>query len=325
MKPAVSTTVSSQNFVTRLFEDKNFVKEAAEGISLFIQDKIREKGFARKVIEVTNVSAKDLVPTEHSDQPAIMIERDVDARAMTVPLRGRGEFRYHETDRYIVYFQKVVSEKIRKSKMEMMTVKTDYKKLFRDRISEAMYEVEDLTVMGGVRQVLEDEATAYKAANAGALAIQGNKSFSGQTVHFNNGETLDKSNLVFLFQMPTRNRIANKTVLLTETLIQELMHMTMQEVGDSVVSKFWNDGVDNISDFWNKKIVTTIKSHIIKNNEIFTFAPQDMYGHFFILQDHTSYMEIDRDMMTMDSEAYIAHAIGNTKGVYRGVFTDLAE
>jgi hypothetical protein len=251
-----------------------------------------------------------------------MVERDVDARAMTVPLRGRGEFRYHETDRYTVYFQKVVSEKIRKSKMEMMTVKTDYKTLFRNRISEAMYEVEDMTVLGGVQKVLDDEKSAYMAENGG-LTTQGNKEFSSQTVHFNNGETLDKSNLVFLFQMPTRNRIANKTVLLTETLIQELMHMTMQEVGDSVVSKFWKDGVDNISDFWNKKIVTTIKSNLVKNNEIYTFAPQEMYGHFFILQDHTSYMEIDRDMMTMDSEAYIAHAIGNTKGVYKGVFTDI--
>jgi len=325
MQPAVSTTVSSNQFVSRLFDDEGFVKEAADALSLFIQDKIREKGFARKIVKPTPVSAKDLVPTEHTDQPAIMVERDVDARAMTVPLRGRGEFRYHETDRYMVYFEKVVSEKIRKSKMEMMTVKTDYKKLFQDRISEAMYEVEDLTVMGGVKSALANEEAAYKEANGGDLASQGNKTFSAQTVYFGEGETLDKSNLVFLFQLPTRNRISNKTVLLTETLLQELMHMTMQEVGDSVVSKFWQDGVDNISEFWNKQVVTTIKSHIIKNNEIYTFASPEMYGHFFILQDHTSYFEIDRDMMTMDSEAYIAHAIGNTKGVYKGVFTDIAE
>ena len=325
MKPAISTTVSSAQFVSRLFQDPEFVKEAADGISLFIQDKIYEKGFARKVVDPTYVSPKDLVATEQTDQPAIMVERDVNARAMTVPLRGRGEFRYYETDRYTVYFEKIVSEKIRKSKMEMMTVKTDYKKLFRDRISDAMFDVEDMTVMGGVHKVLDDEETSYKAAHGGKLDTQGNKEFSTQTVYFNNGETLDKSNLVFLFQMATRNRIANKNVLLTETLIQELMHMTMQEVGDSVVSKFWEDGVDNISDFWNKKIITTIKSEIVKNNEIYTFAPQNMYGHFFILQDHTSYMEVDRDMMTMDSEAYIAHAIGNTRGVYRGVFTSLEE
>jgi len=325
MQPAQSQTVSSQQFVSRMFQDDGFVKEAAEKISLFIRDKIREKGFVRKVLKVSPVSAKDLVPTEHTDQPAIMIERDVDARAMTVPLRGRGEFRYHETDRYTVYFQKIVSEKIRKSKMEMMTVKTDYKKLFRDRISEAMFHVEDMTMMGGVSKVLADEEAEFKAANGGNLSTQGNKKFSAQTVYFDEGETLDKSNLVFLFQMPTRNRIANKTVLLTETLIQELMHMTMQEVGDSVVSQMWKDGVDNISDFWNKKIVTTIKSDLVKNNEIYAFAPEEMYGHFFVLQDHTSYIEVDRDMMTMDSEAYIAHAIGNTKGVYRGVFSGLEE
>jgi len=325
MQPAVQTSVSTSQFVNRLFSDPGFVKEAADSISLFIQDKIREKGFARKVVQPTYVTPKDLVPTEHTDQPAIMVERDVDARAMTVPIRGRGEFRYHETDRYLVYFEKIVSEKIRKSKMEMMTVKTDYKKLFRDRISEAMYEVEDLTVVGGVSKVLSDEETAFKAENGGNLLTQGNKEFSRQTVYFKNGETLDKNNLVFLFQMPTRNRISAKTVLLTETLIQELMHMTMQEVGDTVVSQFWRDGVDNISDFWNKRIVTTIKSHIVKNNEIYVFAPQEMYGHFFILQDHTSYIEVDRDMMTMDSEAYIAHAIGNTRGVYKGVFTDIEE
>jgi len=323
MKPAIQTTVSTNQFGERIINDEGFRKEAADGFSLFIQDKIYEGGFARKVINPTPVSPKDLTPTEHTDQPAIMVERDVDARAMTVPMRGRGEFRYHETDRYTVYFEKIVSEKIQKSKMEMLTVRTDYKKLFKERIAQAMYQVEDMTVMGGVRKVLGDEEAEYKAANGDALTENGNKTFSSQTVYFNNGETLDKSNLVFLFQLATRNRIAAKTVLMTETLKQELMHMTMEEVGDSVVSKFWEDGVDNISDFWNKKIVTTIKSDVVANNEIFVFAPQEMYGHFFILQDHTTYIEVDRDIVTMDSEAYIAHAIGNTKGVYRGVFTDI--
>lgn len=311
------TKINSAKFTQQLFSDNEFVKQAADTFSLFIQDKVREKGFARKVLKPTPVSQSDLILTEYTDQPAVMVDRDVDARAMTVPLRGRGEHRYIETARYPVYFEKIVSEKIKKSKMEMMTQRTDYKKLFEERIAEAMFEIEDMTIVGAANKIINDLETAETATT------QGNLDIYSQSIVFKNGETLDKSNIVKLFQLPANNRSKIQTVLMTEYLKQELMHMTMQEVGDSVVGKYWEKGVDNINDFWGKNIVTTIKNHIVKNNEIFMFAPAEYYGHFFILRDHTSYIEVDRDMVTMDSDAYIAHAVGNTKGVYKGVFQDI--
>jgi len=317
MQNAVMTKINSAKFTQQLFSDNEFVKQAADTFSLFIQDKVREKGFARKVLKPTPVSQSDLILTEYTDQPAVMVDRDVDARAMTVPLRGRGEHRYIETARYPVYFEKIVSEKIKKSKMEMMTQRTDYKKLFEERIAEAMFEIEDMTIVGAANKIIDDLEATETANTVGNLDIY------SQSIHFNNGETLDKSNIVKLFQLPANNRSKIQTVLMTDYLKQELMHMTMQEVGDSVVGKYWEKGVDNINDFWGKNIVTTIKNHIVKNNEIFMFAPAEYYGHFFILRDHTSYIEVDRDMVTMDSDAYIAHAVGNTKGVYKGVFTDI--
>lgn len=297
--------------------DKTFIKEAADTFSLFIQDKVREDGFARKLISPTYVSPTDLVLMEHTDQPAIMVDRDVDARAMTVPLRGRGEFRYIETARYVVYFEKIVSEKIRKSKIETLTQRTDYKKLFEDRIAKAMYKIEDMTVVAAANKIINDLETSETAVS------QGNLDIYSQSIHYKNGETLDKDNIVKLFQLPTKNQMKVRTVLMTEYLKQELMHMTMQEVGDTVVGKYWENGVENVNSFWGKNIVTTIKNDIVKDNEVFLFAPNELYGHFFILRDHTTYIEVDRDMVTIDSDAVIAHAVGNTKGVYKGVFEDI--
>ena len=317
MVNARTTKINSSKFTEQLFASSDFVKQAADTFSLFIQDKVREKGFARQVIKPTPVSQSDLILTEYTDQPAIMVDRDVDARAMTVPIRGRGEHRYIETARYPVYFEKIVSEKIKKSKMEMMTQRTDYKKLFEERIAEAMFEIEDMTIVNAANKIIVDLEDKETPTTIGNLELY------SQSIIFKNGETLDKSNIVKLFQLPANKRSKIATILMTEYLKQELMHMTMQEVGDSVVSEYWKKGVDNINDFWGKNIVTTIKNHIVKNNEIFMFAPSELYGHFFILRDHTSYIEVDRDMITMDSDAYIAHAVGNTAGVYKGVFEDI--
>jgi hypothetical protein len=285
---------------------------------LFVQDYIRENGFARKCVETRPVSASELVEVDFTDQPALIVHNDVDTGAMVVPIRGRGNYRYYETSKFYVFFEKVVSEKIRKSQLEMMSNSINYKEIFKKRIAEAMYKVEDMTIMAGANKCIKDEREA--AEKAGTVEDNDNYKKSKQSIEFKEGITLDKDSLVTFFKMPTQNKTQISKVLLTEALLQEVIRMSMLEVGDAKVSESWEKGTDNVKKFWGKDIVTTIKNEIVPDNVMYGFAPGQLYGWLFILRDHTTYMEVDRDIWTLDSDALIAHAVGNTKGVYKATF-----
>jgi len=318
VKPAYAFQMETSTFVDKVFNDDNFIKEASAAASLFVQDMVREGGFARKTVETLPVNPSDLIEVSWTDQPVLLVHHDVDTTAMTVPIRGRGQYRYYETAKFEVVFEKIVSETIKKNKMEMLKTRINYMDIFKKRIAERMYQIEDMTVVAGADKILEDEWN--EADNNGTLQDTDNYTKSSQTIKFKDGVTLEKDSLVEFFKMPIQNRNEIRKVLLTQSLLQELIKMSMLEVGDANVSKLWNEGVDNIKSFWGKQIITTIKNDIVPDNRMYGFAGGSLYGWLFILRDHTVYMETHRDILSIDADAYVAHAVGNTKGVYQAEF-----
>ena len=320
VKPAYAFQMESATFADKVFTDSDFVKEAAQAATLFVQDLVREDGFARKVVDTKPVSNSELIEVSWTDQPVMLGYHDVDTIAMTVPIRGRGQYRYYETAKFEIVFEKIVSETIKKNKMEMLTSKINYMDIFKKRIAERMYQVEDMTVISGADKILTDEWADAKAN--GTLKDTDNYTKSSQTIKFKKGVTLDKDSLVEYFKMPTQNRNEIKNVLLTESLIQDIIKMSMLEVGDANVSKLWNEGVTSLKSFWGKQIVTTIKNDIVPDNKMYGFAGGSLYGWLLILRDHTVYMETHKDNLSIDADSYIAHAVGNTKGVYEAEFAN---
>ena len=312
-----SLSVSQSQFVESLFGGNDeFTKVAAEGFSAFIQSKIREGGFARKLIKPTHVTQADLHMAAGSEQGHYMLFKDVDSRAMVVSTIGRGEHRYYHTDSELISFQNIASEKLSKSKWEMMTGGVNYQDIFKKRISEEMFQVEDRIILEMARSIFDTEATEF-----GAATISGNRTYSKQSVLFTGAETMDKNNLVFFNQMSTRNRIRPSKYLLTETLLQELMLLTQQDVGDTIVSELFKQGPKpSIQGFLDVEWVTTIKDDLVANNEIIMFPDEEYYGKFLILQDHQVYLETKRDIVTIDSVARVAHGVGNTNGITKATF-----
>jgi len=320
VKPAYAFQMESATFADKVFSDDSFVKEAAQAATLFVQDLIREDGFARKVVETRPVAHSELIEVSWTDQPVMLGYHDVDTIAMTVPIRGRGQYRYYETAKFEIVFEKIVSETIKKNKMEMLTSKINYMDIFKKRIAERMYQVEDMTVIAGADKILTDEWN--ESDSNGTLKDTDDYTKSSQTIKFKDGVTLNKDSLVEYFRMPTQNRNEIRNVLLTESLLQDIIKMSMLEVGDANVSKLWNEGVASLKSFWGKQIITTIKNDIVPDNKMYGFAGGSLYGWLLILRDHTVYMETHKDNLSIDADSYIAHAVGNTKGVYTAEFAN---
>jgi len=106
--PSVKQT--NANFVRKIYQSPELLKEAMENSTYFIRDKVRELGFARKLVEPIFVTSADLDRTVENDQPTIILEKDMEAKAYTLPFRGQGEAKYWEGDKFIITFQKLESD-----------------------------------------------------------------------------------------------------------------------------------------------------------------------------------------------------------------------
>ena len=300
--PSVKQT--NANFVRKIYQSPELLKEAMDNSTYFIRDKVRELGFARKLVEPIFVTSSDLDRTVENDQPTIILEKDMEATAYTLPFRGQGESKYWEGEKFLITFQKLESDHFDKSKFEMMNSKTDYKTLLQKRIVEEMFRTEDETMM-----------TAFDA-----IIAQAEIDAAGTQYQVVTGG-LTKTNIKLLMQMMSKNRMLptkggpKPKFLMTQTLKMELIELGMIEIGDSNVSKYWNEGTVGVENLFGVPIVDTIKNDLVKDDEMYIIAPQDYFGRFFILQDHTMVIKTEADMIEFWSYGAFGLGFANTKGV----------
>lgn len=295
---------SNANFVRKIYQSPELLKEALDGSTYFIRDKVRELGFARKLVEPQFVTSADLDRTVDNDQPTIILEKDMEGKAYTLPFRGKGESKYWEGEKFAITFQKLESDRFNKSKFEMMNSKTDYKTLLQKRIVEEMFRTEDETMVTAFNTIIADAETAKPGT---------------QYMEVTGG--LSKTNIKILMQMLTKLRMMppkggpKPKILMNMTLKMELVELGMLEIGDSSVGKYWNEGTVGVANLFGVPVVDTIKDELVPDDEMFIIAPQDYFGRFFILQDHTMVIKTEADMIEFWSYGSFGMGFANTKGV----------
>jgi len=300
-------TIKTNAGLVKAASDAQLLKQAMDNSTYFIRERVRELGFARKLIEPKMVTPADLDRVSGSEQPAIILEKDIEATAMTVPFRGQGEARYWEKENPIVEFQKIETAKFHKSKFELMNSKTPYTKILEQRFIQEAQKVEDETMIEAFNKIITD-------ANAKAPGTQ--------EQHVSGG--LTKENISILIKMlarlrmiPTDPKEGKPKFLMTQTLKADLVNLGMIEIGDKNVSKNWEEGTLGVDKLFGIPVVTTIKNDLVKDNEMYIVAPQDYFGRFFILQDHTLVIKTEADMIEMWTYAAMGLGLINTKGVCR--------
>jgi len=298
-------TIKTNAGLVKAASDANLLKQAMDNSTYFIREKVRELGFARKLIEPIQVTAADLDRVSGSEQPAIILEKDIDATAMTVPFRGQGETRYWERENPIVEFQKIETNKYSKSKFELMTAKTPYTKILEQRFVQYAQRVEDETMIEAFNKIITDA----EAKNPGSQ----HQAVSGG---------LTKENISILIKMLARLRMipvdpkdGKPKFLMTQTLKADLVNLGMIDIGDKNVTRNWEEGTLGVDKLFGIPVVTTVKNDLVKDNEMYIIAPQDYFGRFFILQDHTLVIKTEADMIEMWTYAAMGLGLINTKGV----------
>jgi hypothetical protein len=318
----ISAQFINQSFVRKL--DEGRVKEAQDEGSRFIRSKLREESFAREILEPVEIGADEIDRDEHTDQPKKIIEKEPDSVATFVTFKGSGQRTFFRGPRYSVSFGKIETEHFMKSKFELLTYQNDIRKILTDNSVKDMANEEDKKFMETVDAAMgQVGGTANIQVNGGASKgfFSSADILSKNVLDCSAGNTVStpfsKSLVAQLFQCMTSKRLPIGKLLMTKSTFMEALKFDHTDVGNDVVSRHYDNGLDGEDKLFGVPVLTTIKNDIVNDNEIYLFAPQNYLGNFFLLQDATLFIKQEADMIEFWSYSAPGIGIGNANSIVK--------
>ena len=320
-----STETLNVQFLNNAFIDKldqGLTKEAGAAMSTFVRQKLREDGFARKIFTPMMITASDL-DRGLDDQPRVIIEKEPDSIAATLPLSGKEEIRYFKGSRYEVGFYKIESKEFVKSKFELATYKTDIRHILQENSVKDLQKEEDSNLLKGLAGIF---------ATRQAAAVAGDRDFpaEAQNANYLTAASLDGvtvvDKLMQLIQFLVDDFQKPGKLLISHQLYLAVLREPATQLGDTFATDAFKNGA--IEGFYGFEFVTTNKSDLLssdffdngvpsttratKGDIAIAFAPEAYLGQFYSLQEPTVFLKSEADMISFKTYESIAIGIGNT-------------
>lgn len=283
----INTQFLNQSFLDKI--DQGMEKEAGAAMSAFVRQKLREDGFTRKILQPVNVTVSDL-DRQLTEEPTIIVEKEPDSVAATLPFLASADIRYFKGARYPVTFQKVSSNTFKKSKFELASYRTDIRTILQENSVKDLQEQEDAQFY--------TNALAIATANSNVFTISGGFS---------------KVNFMAGIKKLIQKKLPIGSILMTQSMYADLLTFPATEIGSGVAGELYT-GQRSLDNFFGNKIITTNKSNILPDNQVIIFAPQEYLGQFYSLQDPTVFLKTEMDMIEFTTYEAIGSGIGNVNG-----------
>ena len=277
----------NQSFLDKV--DQGMTKEAGVAMSAFVRQKLREDGFTRKILTPKPITAAEL-DRQLTEEPTVIVEKEPDSIAANMPFLGRNEIRYFKGSRYPVTFQKISSADFRKSKFELATYRTDIRTVLQENSVKDIQAAEDQNFYSNVVSVA--------TANSNVYTLSGG---------------FTKTNLLNGVKKLLEKKLPVGCILMTQSMYTDLLSFPATEVGSPAASELMR-GQATLDTFFGYKIITTNKNDILPTNQAVVFAPESYLGQFYTLQDATTFLKVEQDILQFNTYESVGVGIGNVNG-----------
>lgn len=286
----INTQFLNQSFLDKI--DQGMTKEAGAVMSAFVRQKLREDGFTRKILKPVQITASEL-DRQLTEEPTIIVEKEIDSVAANMPFLGRGALRYFTGARYPVTFQKIESDTFVKSKFELATYRTDIRTILQENSVKDLQEQEDKNFYGNAMAIVDANAATQKVTTTGGFSIV---------------------NLLKGVKQMTKNKLPVGAILMTHSMYADLLAQPATTIGGDKAGAFFT-GEQSLNNFFGYKIITTNKSDILPDTRAMIFTAEDYLGQFYSLQEPTVFLKTEADQISFRTYEAIGAGIGNTKGI----------
>jgi hypothetical protein len=278
-------------FIERLDTTDGLQKTAAAG-SAFVRAKLREIGFARRILPPESVTRADLTRSTDHDTLVKIVDIEHDSKAMAVNFAAEATENYLQGKRYALPFFKIESEKFVKSEGELLAYDYPVTKVIEENSIKDIQRVEDVKFI------------EYAEA---AVGVTGKRLVSTAT-------SLDRRELTNLFKMIDYDQLTVGCVLMNTVDYDDYLIQPATEIGSALASDITVNGYKYQS-ILNRKLVVTNKHDIVSPGEVWAFTDPAYLGNFFILNDVKFWIKKEADLVLWKTWEYVAEGFGNIKAV----------
>lgn len=151
MSDVLNPAEFNQMFSAALNGGQDALEKTGEAVGLYIQDKLRENSFFRKILPPQTVTEAELTRNVDDEGLSYIDDLEPDSIAMRVNWRGEPNKTYIEGRRYAINMSTVSSERFQKSEQELRSYKMPLTKVIEQNTVKDMQEQVDLTAMMHVK------------------------------------------------------------------------------------------------------------------------------------------------------------------------------
>ena len=287
----LDATTFNNLFIERLDTTEGLQKTASAGAA-FVRSKIREIGFARRILPPESVTRADCTRSTSHDTLIKIVDLEHDSKAMAVNFASEADENYLQGKRYAIPFFKIESEKFVKSEGELLAYDYPITKVIEENSVKDIQKIED------------SKFIEYAEA---AIAITGKRLVSTATA-------ADRKELNHLFKMIDYDQLTVGTVLMNTVDLDDYMIQPATDIGSPAASEITINGY-KYPTILNRKLVVTNKHDIVLPGEIWAFTDPAYLGNFFILNDVKFWIKKEADLVIWKTWEYIAEGFGNIKSI----------
>lgn len=290
-------------------KDPELVKRASDTVNEFTRVKMREDGFARKILPPIPISNDQLDRQVFTDKPSKIVDMEFDVpAAISIPFATNPQARYIRGKRYTIVFNRIVTRRFNKDINELRTYHMDIRQVISDNAIKDM--------------LAEEDAKFIFTCNAAMGGTAGTAAPATGTVQWaTTPDEITRESVVESLKLMNRtpSRLECSSMLINQISIKDVLKWFRDEVGGDMAQDVLINGWTQ-EKILGRKITVTIKDDLVPEDSIFHFAEPTFLGKFYMLDDITMYTKTEHFMIEFFAYETLGGAIGNVAGVTRQDF-----
>ena len=288
--------------------DPLMVKEAVDAVNDFTRTKMRETGFARKVLPPIPISNDELDRQVSTDKPVKVVDKEPDSpAAISVPFATLPMNLYIRGPRYLVMMDRIVTPRFTKDVDELRTWIMDIRQVLSDNAIKDM--------------LAEEDGKFLTAVNTALVGAGVTVPTSGVVQWEQFGGGINRDGLWDMLKtMPnTPSNLEVHTILLNHITIKDVAKFGRTEMGGDLSQDIMRNGWAE-EEFMGARWIITIKKDLVATSTFFHFADPKFLGKHYELEPTTMYIRREAYMLEFFAYETTGLTIGHTSGLSRADF-----
>lgn len=294
--------------------DAQLTKEAADTVNEFTRVKMREDGFARKVLPIQPLADSEIDRQVNTDKPVKIIDKEPNSpSAVSIGFGQTPPNRQIAGSRYAITFDRVMTRRYHKDVAELRTYHMDIRQVISDNAIKDMLAEEDSKFIMAANVAMGGSAALSAAAGLGW--VNGDAEGVSRQSFKNARQVMPKLG----------GRLEPTTMLTNNICIKEFDAFDRTMAGGDISEQMFLNGFTT-GKLSGLDVIVSIKHDLLSEwnngsiesyNTAYFFAEPKFLGKFFSIEDTTMFIKQEAFYLEFYAYELVGGAIGNSYAVSR--------